>query len=170
MAAPETVPAKVRSIWPPLVLLAAALGYAWWAQDYGQVPRMMPTLVGLATAFLAMLDLLSRLKNRLGAVLRLTLGADFMNPEMGHDPPLGREAAVILAMLGCVLAMLMIGILPTVPLFILLYMRFWGGRPWLASLISSAVVLAFVIAVFELALDYELYRGVLFDPRGFDSW
>ncbi len=166
----QQVPAKVRSIWPPLLLMALALGYAWWAQDYGRGPRLMPTLVGLATATLALLDLLSRGDNRLGAALRLSLGADFSSPEMGHDPAFRRELAMVAAMIGCVLAMLTIGILPAVPLFIALYMRFWGGRPWLAALISALAVLGFVIGVFELALDYRLYRGVLFDPKGFGAW
>lgn len=159
----EPVPPKVRSIWPPVILFAIACGYTFWAQDYGRVPRLMPTVVGMVTAALAVLDLLSRFDNPVGGVIRLALGADFANPEMKHNPALRREAAIVGAMAGCVLAMLVIGILPTVPLFIALYMRFWGGRPWRSSLIAAVAVLVFVVAVFELALDYSLYRGVLFD-------
>lgn len=170
MAEPAHAPRKIRSVWPPLVLLGAAVGYAIWAQDYGSVPRLMPTLVGGATAILAVLDLLSRLDNQLGAALRLTLGADFRNREMTHDPKLSHEAAMIGWMAGCIMAMLIIGILPAVPIFIALYMRYWGEQPWLQSAISALIVLAFVVAVFELLLDYQLYRGVLFDPKGFGAW
>ena len=170
MADQERVSEHIQSIWPPLVLLVVTVGYVWWAQDYERVSRMMPTLVGLGTAVLAALDLVSRLNNSLGSTVRLSLGADFVSPEMSHDPPLRREAVLILALLGCVFAMMTIGILPTLPLFIIIYMRLWGGRPWLSSFVSAVVVLAFVFIVFELILDYQLYRGVLFDPRGLESW
>lgn len=170
MAVLEPVPAKVRSIWPPLVLLVASLGYVCWAQEFREIPRMMPTIVGLATAVMAALDLLSRLNNRVAAWLRVTLGADFMNPEIKHNPSLRRESMVFTAMVGFVLTIVIVGILPAVPFFIMMYMRFWGYRSWSISLISAVAILVFVVAVFELALDYELFRGVLFDPRGFDSW
>lgn len=170
MPEPSPVPGKVRSVWPPLIIFAVAVIYTVWAQDYGRVPRMMPTMVGGATAALAVLDLLSRFDTRLGAALRAALGADFANPEMTHDPAFRREMAMVGMMVGCVLLILVIGILPAVPLFIALYMRLWGKRPWRASIISAAAVLGFVIAVFELALDYHLYRGLLFDAVGLGGW
>jgi hypothetical protein len=170
MSEPFIAPAKVRSIWPPILLFALAVAYTWGAQDYGRIPRLMPTTVGISMAVLAVLDLLSRFDTALGRAIQVTLGADFGSPEMNHDPALRQELAIIGAMLGCVVAMLMIGILPTIPLFIALYMRFWGHRSWLSSLITAVLVLAFVAAVFELALGTTLYRGVLFDPRGFSRW
>jgi hypothetical protein len=166
----DPVPAKIKSVWPPLLLLLMSLGYAYWAQDYGDIPRLMPTLVGLATAGLAVLDLLSRFDTRLGRALQLTLGADFERREMSHDPSLASEARQLGWMVGCIVALLMIGILPTVPLFILAYMRFSGGQPWMRSALSALFVLIFVTVVFEVLLDYSLYRGVLFDPRGFGAW
>ncbi len=170
MAKLQEVPRKVRSVWPPLLLLALSVGYAVWAQKYGDVPRLMPTIVGVATAILAVLDLLSRFDTRVGNFLKVAMGADFANREMNHDPSLRAEAAQIGWMMGCIVAMLTIGILPTIPLFIAGYMRLSGGRPWVSSALSALIVLAFVTLVFELLLDYELYRGVLFDERGFDSW
>ena len=157
----DTTPPKIRSVWPPLLILAVSLGYVVWAQDYGRVARLMPVLVGVATAVLAVLDLLSRFDGRLGAALRLTLGADFNNREMPHDPRLGREVALFGWMLGCLVAIWLIGILPTVPLFIAGYMRLWGQRPWLVSILSGVAVLAFVTFVFELLLGTQLYRGLL---------
>jgi hypothetical protein len=167
---PDTVPAKIRSIWPPLLLLALSLGYVVWAQDYGAVPSLMPTLVGAATAILSVLDLLSRFDNALGRALQVTLGADFHRREMSHDPAFRDEVIQIGWMVGCIVALLMIGILPTVPLFIIAYMRFSGGQPWVKSAISAIAVLIFVTLVFEVLLDYGLYRGVLFDPKGFGAW
>lgn len=164
------VPRKIRSIWPPLVLGALALGYTIWAQSYGAGPRLMPTIVGCATLALCVLDLLSRGDNRLGEALRVALGADFRNREMSHDPAFGAELGQAAWMLGCIVAMLLIGILPTIPIFIAAYMRLRGGRPWLGSVLSALLVLAFVIVVFELLLDYRLYRGLLFGAEGLGLW
>lgn len=164
------VPKKIRSIWPPLIIMAVAVGYAIWAQDYSKGPRLMPTLVGVATAVLALLDLVSRLETRVSPILRLTLGADFRNREMSHDPAFRSELAMTGWMIGCILSMLMIGILPTVPLFIAGYMRFWGKQSWKSSILTALAVLGFVVVVFEVLLDYALYRGVLFDPKGFGAW
>ncbi|MHA6344366.1 tripartite tricarboxylate transporter TctB family protein [Roseivivax sp. CAU 1761] len=157
----DPVPQKITSIWPPLLLLAVSLGYVAWAQKYGAVPRLMPTLVGGATAALAVLDLLSRFDSRLGRALRLALGADFRNREMSHDPAIGREAAMIGWMLAALASIWLIGLLPTVPLFITAYMRLWGRLPLSMAALSGVAVLGFVVVVFEVLLDYALYRGWL---------
>ncbi len=159
----DPVPKKITSIWPPLLLLAVSVGYAIWAQSYGPVPRLMPTLVGGATAILAVLDLLSRGSGRIAAALQTALGADFRNREMGHDPALGREAAMIGWMLGALAAIFLLGLLPAVPLFIAAYMRFWGRQPWVPAALSGLAVLGFVVLVFEVLLDYALYRGWLWE-------
>lgn len=164
------VPAKIRSAWPPLILGAMAAGVTLWAQRYGPVPRLLPTVVGVSLLVLCALDLASRFDTRAGAVLRATLGADFRNREMGHDPVLRAELVQIGWMAGCILLMLAIGILPTVPVFIALYMRRVGGRPWIASILAGLAVLLFVTVVFEMLLDYALYRGLLFDPKGISAW
>ncbi len=160
-------PKKIRSIWPPLLLLALSVIYTVWAQDYGDVPRLMPTVVGVATSLLCVLDLLSRMDNRLGLAIRASLGADFRNREMTHDPKLRHELIQVGWMVGCIAAILLIGILPTVPLFIIGYMLLWGRQPLMITLITAVTVLVFVVVVFEVLLDYRLYRGVLFGAEGF---
>jgi hypothetical protein len=49
-------------------------------------------------------------------------------------------------------------------------MRYQGKQSWRNSLLASIGSLLFVIGVFEILLQYNLYRGALFDPRGFDAW
>lgn len=164
------VPRKIRSVWPPLVLMLAAIGIVLWARDYGAGPRLMPTIVGALTAALCGLDILSRLETRLGAALRTALGADFRNREMSHDPPLREELILIGWMVGFILLMLGVGILPTVPLFIAAYMRLQGRQSWIRAAVSALVVFGFVYLVFEGLLGTTLYRGVLFDPKGFGAW
>jgi predicted permease len=66
--------------------------------------------------------------------------------------------------------MMFIGILPSVFVFVLVYMRYQGKQSWRNSVLASIGSLLFVVAVFEILLQYNLYRGALFDPRGFDAW
>jgi hypothetical protein len=164
------VPAKIRSIWPPLILLTLSLGYALWAQDYSAVPSLMPTLVGLATSALAVLDLLSRFDTRVGRALQLTMGADFERREMSHDPELRDEIKQVGWTIGCILGMLLIGILPTVPLYIFAYMYVSGRQSLTSSTLSAMSAVIFVTVVFEVLLDTTLYRGALFDAKGFAGW
>jgi hypothetical protein len=49
-------------------------------------------------------------------------------------------------------------------------MRYQGKQSWRNSVLASIGSLLFVVAVFEILLQYNLYRGALFDPRGFDAW
>ncbi len=170
MADPAPGPRHVRSVWPPILLFLASSGFVIWAQRYGEVPRFAPTVMGTATALLCLLDLASRFDTRLGRAIRAGLGADFRNLEMSHNPRPRDEAVQVLWMAGCVAAILLIGILPTVPLFIVAYMRLFGRRPWVQALLSGGIVLGFVVVVFEILLDYRLYRGVLFDAAGFSAW
>ena len=166
---PDT-PRAVRSIWPPLRLLALSVGYAIWAQRYGSVPRLMPTIVGVSTAVLCVLDLLSRFDTGPGRAIRVALGADFRDREMKHDPALRAEVAQVGWMVGCIVLILLIGILPTVPLFICAYMMTVGRQPLLPSAASGAGVFAVVYLIFEQVLDYALYRGALFEAGGFAAW
>ena len=164
------VPRAVRSVYPPLLLIGLAAAYVWWSQDYRAGPRLVPVIVGIGTMVLAAIDLVSRLDLPAAGAIRAYLGADFRNREMQHDPGLWDELAQFGWIAGCVATMLAIGFLPAVPLFVFLYMRVHGRLPLRICLIGAASVFVFVAVVFEFLLDYALYRGVLFDSDGFDSW
>lgn len=163
-------PRSVTSPWVPVVLFLVSVGFVAWSQEYGEVARLLPTVMGTATAILCLLDLASRFDWGVGRAIRIAMGADFRAREMTHTPAPRAELVQALWMVACVALMMTIGILPTIPLFVALYMRLHGGRPWVQSVLSGLAVLVFVVVVFEVVLDYPLYRGVLFDPRGFEAW
>ncbi len=167
---PENVPKAVRSIYPPLVLIAIAIIMIVWSQRYNETARQVPLLVSYSLLVLAVIDLVCRFDQPLLRPLRDFWGADFQNREMKHDPSPAAEFSQIFWIIGCVAGMMLIGILPTVPVFIFFYIAINGGRPWLESLFVTAIVFAFVYVVFEGLLDYPLYRGAFFDERGFQGW
>jgi hypothetical protein len=168
---PRTSPPPfVRSVWPPLAIMAFATIMFVWTLRYNDIARQVPLLVASALFFLGVFDLVCRIDRRALDPLRDFWGGDFGNPEMKHHPRVRDEAIQIGWMIASVAGMMLLGILPTVPLFIFFYTKVQGKRPWLESLLVAAIIFIFVYAVFELFLDYRLYRGALFDPRGFQAW
>lgn len=167
---PDDVPKAVRSIYPPLVLIALAFVMIVWSQRYNETARLVPLLVSYSLLILALFDLLCRFDRPFIGPLRDFWGADFQNREMRHDPRPAAEVSQVLWITGCVAGMMLIGILVTIPVFILSYIVVQGRRPWLESVLVTAIVFAFVYVVFEMLLEYQLYRGVLFDERGFQGW
>lgn len=166
----DAVPKAVRSIYPPLVLIAVAIVMIIWSQRYNETARLVPLLVSYSLLILAFFDLLCRIDRPYIGPLRDFWGADFQNREMKHDPELAAEVNQVLWIVGCVAGMMLVGILATIPVFILSYILIIGRRSWLESVLVTAIVFAFVYAVFEMLLDYQLYRGVIFDERGFQGW
>jgi hypothetical protein len=165
------VPPFVRSVYPPLAIMAVAAAMFFWSLSYdNETAREVPLLVSAGLFVLAVFDLVCRFDAPALGPLRDFWGADFRNPEMKHHPRFADEATQVAWMVACVAGIMLIGILPTVPIFVLLYMTVGGRRRWLEGLIVGAVVLAFVYGIFELLLDYRLYRGALIDPRGFEAW
>ena len=166
----KAAPKAVRSIWPPLVLAGFSILMIIWSHSYGEVTRLVPVLVGSAMLALCIVDILSRMDLPFSQFLRDLWGADFRNREMKHNPTWRADVVQSLWIIGYVAGMLTIGILPSVPVFVVGYMAFHGGRRWLECAAAGAIVFGFVFVVFEVLLNYELYRGVLFDERGFSNW
>lgn len=160
----------VRSIWPALVIAALSAGFVVWSFQYSPTSRFVPLIVGFTMVVLALLDIASRTDMRIGQYVRTAAGADFANPEMKHTPPVKSELTQAGWMAGCVGGMLTIGILPTVPLYVLSSMRFNGRRPWTEAIIAASAAGLFTYLVFEVFLSYELYRGVFLDKRGIAGW
>jgi hypothetical protein len=70
---------------------------------------------------------------------------------------------VVVTMLVYLAAMLLVGVLPTVPVFMLVALRFGAGRGWLVSVVGAAGMVLLVWAVFARLLGLEIFPGLLFD-------
>ena len=160
----------VRSVYPPIVWLTFCAGFVAWSYDLDDVSRAAPLLVGYAGLVLGALDLVSRFDGAVPNAVRVTMGAGFDRPEITHSPKFSAELKQFGWMTSFVVMVLFVGVLPAVPVYVFASMRLNGGRTWKESIIASVATLAFVFVVFEVFLAFELYRGVLFDERGFDRW
>lgn len=166
----DIVSPAVRSVYPPIVWLAVCAGFVVWSYDLDELSRAAPLLVGYAGLVLGALDLVSRFDGAVANAVRVTMGAGFGQPEITHHPRFRAELIQFGWMTSFVVMALFIGVLPAVPVYVLASMRINGRRTWRESVMASVATLAFVVVVFEVFLAFELYRGVLFDERGFDRW
>ena len=163
-------PRSVVSIYPPLVILAVALGLGVWAQAYSDVARRFPTVVAVLLAALAMIDLWSRLPLPGQRFISAFWGTSFDRREMMVVPPLVAELRLLAWVLLAFGVMAVVGILPALPTFCFLFVWLRAGRSVWQAVQVALVLLVFEYLVFEWLLDYELYRGLLFSKGGLARW
>lgn len=163
----QEVPATAGSIYPPLLLIIFSGIILAWSYRYGPVARFLPVLISSATLLLAVLDLFSRFRGRAADIIRFVCGASFQDREMKHHPDKRSEFKQFAWIVGCLAGMLIIGILPTIPLFVFTYMHFQGRQEIVPSLLTAIIAVAAIGGLFELLLGYDLYYGILFGGRGF---
>ena len=163
----ENVPQKSRGISfiPPIVLAAIAAAMISWALDFGTTARRLPLLIGSVTFALIVIDFLSRFENSVGRFLRTAVGADFRDPEMPHTPRWQAEL-IQLSYLALVLGGIFIfGFLAAIPSFIFFYTLLQGKQSILRSALVSIGIVVLIAILFKMMLDYDLYRGALFDSN-----
>jgi hypothetical protein len=163
----ETLPRGLISVLPPVILLIIVGIFLYWTLDYTQTARRLPMLIGIGTLLLIMLDIISRLPGRLGIYIRFALGAGFQDREMQFSPNWTSELKQLVWLMGCVISVVLIGILPTVPVFIFFYMFIQGRQGVLPSLLVAVAIMVVVWLVFEYLLEYQLFKGMLFDSDGY---
>ena len=110
-------PRSVVSIYPPLVILAVALGLGVWAQAYSDIARRFPTVVAVILAALAMIDLWSRLPLPGQRFISAFWGTSFDRREMMVVPPLAAELRLLAWVFLAFGGMAVVGILPALPTF-----------------------------------------------------
>ncbi len=147
---------------PALVMLAVTVGYLAIAYTYTPQARLFPVPVGWLMLVLLALDLVSRTKTPVGESLTRLL-----NPAAeveGAEPrfPVLRQLSAILWVGLFTVALVLIGIMYAVPLYVFGSMRFHGKKSYRTSLIAAVCVTAFTWVLFAFALQVELYPGALF--------
>jgi hypothetical protein len=141
---------------PALVMLAVTIGYLMMAYTYTVQARLFPVPVGWLMLLLLALDLVSRTKTPIGETLTRLL-----NPAAeveGAEPrfPVLRQLSAMFWVAFFTAALVLIGIMYAVPLYVFGSMRFHGKKSYLTSLIAAVCVTAFTWVLFVFALQVEL--------------
>ena len=146
---------------PALGLLIVTSLYLALAYTYPEKARVFPTMVAWVMMALLALDLLSRTQTKPGqAVMRALNPAASKPSEQG--PSSGRQASAILWIAGFTAAIVLIGILSAVPLYVFAAIRFRGARGYSTAILAAAGTTAFIYLLFGVVLRLNLYPGILF--------
>ncbi|MHB8632072.1 MAG: tripartite tricarboxylate transporter TctB family protein [Candidatus Limnocylindria bacterium] len=139
-------------------------GYVAIAQTYPPDSRLAPTVAGGTALVVGLVQLLGNLH---GGLRRVTHGAPASTPERSTETAAGssddrRQLAAIAFTVGLLVGVYVLGFLVGIPLFILLYFLFLYRRGWRFAVVSSAVVLVFVVLVVQV-LGVHLPNGLIWD-------
>lgn len=166
----STVPRAITSIWPAVLLLALACAVVAVALGYPPIAARFPVMVGVTLIVLTLLDVWSRTRLPGAGLIDTFGGTGFRRREMTHDPSFANQAECIGWIVLCFALMAAVGILAASPIFAAAFVGIRGRRSWSVSAAVGLAVLAFQFAVFEWALDYELYRGLFVTRGGISAW
>jgi hypothetical protein len=149
---------------PALGLLILTIGYLITAYGYAPDARAVPAGVAWVMLALVILDLLSRTRTSFGLTLMHWLNPAG-DPETMKDHkryPVLKQIGAVLWIAGFAAAMLFIGILYAVPLYVFASLYFRGGRPLIVAVAVSAGATAMIWTLFVAVLGLQLYPGMLF--------
>jgi len=154
----------VSDYMPALGLLALTIVYLATAYRYNPDARAVPAGVAWVMLVLVILDLISRTRTSVGLALM-----HWLNPAGDPDKiqdhkryPLLKQFGAVLWVSGFAAALVLIGILYAVPLYVFSSLFFRGRRPLVFALAVSAGATAMIWLLFVVVLRLELYPGVLF--------
>ena len=149
----------------PVTAMALTLFFLVISYQLSEKARMVPLLALYSNLVLVSLELVGRSQSGFGRTVRRVLlgNAPPMKILGGYrGKPLSRELGAIGMILGFCGAVQLLGILPTVPFFVVLYMRLWSKMTLRTALTAAAIITVFVGVLFELILGVTLYQGLLF--------
>ena len=122
--------------------------------------RTFPLIIGYTGIVLSVLDIASLTETAMGRFVTRVLGAK-LDPDEIKPRRVGRELLIIAVMGLGVLGIWLFGYLIASPLFVFLWVLIGGGKSLKLSLYVGFATLVFIYGLFELALNYELFRGVV---------
>ena len=149
---------------PALILWLLTAGYLVTAYGYSVESRVMPALVAWSMLALLMLDLISRTQTRFGRALTRWLNPAAAQVEAASPDrdTARRQFAAVLWLAGLATALLLIGVLYAVPVYVAASLRLRGRRSYTVCLAAGAGMALLVWLLFAVLLQINLYPGLLF--------
>jgi hypothetical protein len=148
---------------PASGLLALTAGYLATAYHYSADARAVPAGVAWVMVVLVILDLVSRTRTALGLTLMhwLNPAGDPANLAEHKRYPIMKQVSAVFWIGAFAAAMVLIGILYAVPLYVFASLSIRGNRP---LLLAAGVAIAATVVIwllFVAVLGLELYPGML---------
>lgn len=150
------------ALWFAMALLFFFLLFVYETFAYTGKVRTFPLLIGFMGIVFSVLDVLSLTRGGAGVFVTRMFGQAFDAKNL-EGRSARREVIVIVSMCLIVAAIYILGFLAACLLVVIAWMRIAGGKSWQATIWTALGSLVFVYGLFEVVLQYELYRGVIFE-------
>jgi len=144
---------------PSFAILAFILAYlviGYLTLD--ETTRFVPLLAGTVTLLLLVADMLA--VARRGAHAGDGAGAEGGGVKVPESR--GREVLAILFVAGGVAAIYLLGFLLAIPLYLFTSIAYLGQQSVRTAAIVTALASLLIYLVFEIALSYQLFPGIVF--------
>lgn len=136
-----------------LVIIGSSLSMKYFES------RLLPLVVGSAVFALSAIGLWREIAAENRREATVTRGETVKKKEAGES---WRGYLVAGAwLMGFFLTIYLLGYIIAIPLFILAYMKSHGSK-WLVATVFAIITSVIIYGVFRLALNIELYRGLIF--------
>jgi hypothetical protein len=149
---------------PAIGLLLLTIGYLATAYNYAPDARAVPAGVAWVMLVLVILDLVSRTRTSVGATLMrwLNPAGDAAAMKEHKRYPALKQIGAVMWIAAFAAAMLLVGILYAVPLYVFASVYFRGGRSVIVALAVAAGATVMIWVLFVAVLGLQLYPGMLF--------
>ena len=149
---------------PAAGLLVLTIFYLATAYHYSAEARAVPAGVAWVMLALVILDLVSRTRTQLGTTLMHWLNPAGDPSKMADHKryPALKQIGAVLWIAGFAAAMVLIGILYAVPLYVFASLYFRGKRSLILAASVAAAATAMIWLLFVAVLGLELYPGMIF--------
>ena len=166
------------SLWVTIVLIGAMLAAIWGAAGFRAEARVFPVGVAVITLLVLLIVLVGEFVPRVAALFEMSLedvagsearAAEAMDAErppervLLRDVPWRTIGLVFGSLLVFALSVLLLGFTLTAPIYVLLFLRLYGGAGWLGSGLLAVGATGVMLALSAL-MKIELYPGVLSIP------
>lgn len=138
---------------------------------YGERTRFVPLLVVtpglLLSIFLLIGEFSPRLLSRLDISL-VKIGQNSLDTEVHLNRGgtlIGQRGLLIVTgyLIGFSILILLVGFLIAIPICLFVFIKVLGRQSWLMSLAVTAGTWAFIYLLFVVVMNFEIFRGILFD-------
>ena len=156
------------SFWFTLLLVATTLLFVALSFGYSEKARQIPLIIGIPTAILGIILLISERYPKL--IERFNIDQGDSVKVAGHDENASSEKKVdkrVVYFLGWlasyVILVLLVGFLIAAPMFTFLYLKITGRISWLRTLVLTIIVVGVIeYGGFEFLMKADLFKGILF--------
>lgn len=128
-----------------VVFLILGFGtYGFWHETAGPLPGFFPSIIGITLVVISVL-------------------AGFQSLKDERQPIPLRNWYPAIATLLIILLTLVIGMLPSLALFLILWIRYYEKYPWKTTIVTTTIIMAIVVGVFMMWLNVPFPKGFILD-------